>query len=88
MVYIAYKLYCLIQIKGENYVKQGDNDDCSSITLTGCEDPESKAKAELKAKTLQQVHEAGELGRNKEKLHNLMGDLAPKPKDGDTAEEK
>ena len=60
----------------------------SSITLTGCEDPESKAKAELKAKTLQQVHEAGELGRNKEKLHNLMGDLAPKPKDGDTAEEK
>ena len=62
MVYIAYKLYCLIQIKGE--------------------------KAELKAKTLQQVHEAGELGRNKEKLHNLMGDLAPKPKDGDTAEEK
>lgn len=60
----------------------------SSITLTGCEDPEAKAKAELKAKTLQQVHEAGELGRNKEKLHNLMGDLAPKPKDSDTAEEK
>ena len=55
----------------------------SSITLTGCEDPEAKAKAELTAKIEKQAHDFGQA--TNEDIMNIMSNLAKKK---DTAEEK
>ena len=55
----------------------------SSITLTGCEDPEAKAKAELKAKIEKQAHDFGQA--TNEDIMNIMSNLAKKK---DNAEEK
>ena len=66
----------------------------SSITLTGCEDPEAKAKAELKAKIDKQAHDFGRMSNDdvKKKMNDFFGDVkAPEPitnKKKDAAEEK
>ena len=66
----------------------------SSITLTGCEDPEAKAKAELKAKIDKQAHDCGRKSNDndKKKMNDFFGDVkAPETitnKKKDATEEK
>ena len=70
----------------------------SSITLTGCEDPEAKAeakaKAEKKAKIEKQIHDFGKMSNEdiKNQINDIIGDVkGPEPitnKKKDAAEEK
>ena len=66
----------------------------SSITLTGCEDQEAKAKAEKKAKIEKQIHDFGKMSNEdiKNQINDIIGDVkGPEPitnKKKDAAEEK
>ena len=62
--------------------------------LTGCEDPEAKAKAEKKAKIEKQIHDFGKMSNEdiKNQINDIIGDVkGPEPitnKKKDAAEEK